>query len=209
MSDFYHDQIKARKNFDSAKPLVFDYSNEGAHPFPKNVVKFYLDSIHQANYDKYTYGLSGLSLLEKMLFLDFATTEGRQDSEVEKQLHRAVLLDLKGQRYDWGMNLTILIFMQNLDIDYIFWSYLQNCPNLFSIVDLDTMVRTMATFDPMGHPEHAELCEYMNDKGIIKNVSATAAENLEVAVYCLAKKLLNISKEKPAVQPNKRARRDY
>jgi len=203
MSDFYNEQIKARRNFHPEKPVVFDHSNKSASsqsavdkPFPKKVIKHFLDCIHQQRAGR-------LSLLDKMLFISFLMTEGREDSPMEKHMAEAMLANLKEQLYDRGTTLTILVYLQSLNTDWIFSSYLHNAGDVLAITDKATMAITIHDFDPMSKPEVAELCVHMTDAGIIADVSAQPEDNLEIAVIQLAKKLVKISEE-PVVKPKKR-----
>ena len=200
-SDFYDEQITARKNFDPEKPVVFDHSNENlsadVNRFPKKVIKFFLDCVHQKPADD-------LSLLEKMQFITFLTSEGRQDSQMEKRMAQLTLADLKDKQYDRGTNLMILICLQSLDTDWVFFSYFRNAGEVLSITDKATMALAIHDFDPMSVPEVAELCVYMTETGIIASVSDKPEDNLEIAVIQLAKKLVNISQEEPVVKPKKR-----
>jgi len=152
MSDFYDEQITARKNFDPEKTVVFDHSNENpsavVKPFPTKVIKHFLDCIHQ-QFDDY------LSLLEKMQFISFLTSEGRQDSQMEKHMAEIVLAGLKELQYGRGTTLTILVYLQSLDTDWLFSSYLSNAGSVLSITDKETMALTIHDFDPMSSSEVA------------------------------------------------------
>lgn len=192
MSDFYDAMITAQKNFDPQKPVTFDHSSENpskvAKPFPKKIIKFFLDSTHQQRRDT-------LSLLEMLQLMEFLSSEGRQKSTLEIELARRTLAKLKSYNYGCGTNLAILVYLQSLEDETAFSRFLVNADNVLRITNKKSMIKTMTNFD-LADQELKNLCSYMHDNGIINKVTESPAENLEMAVFQLAKKIVKINQEK-------------
>ena len=58
-----------------------------------------------------------LNQLELLRLLDFLTSEGRQDSELEQEMAKRLCDDLKQAKLDLVSKLMIVLFMSNFDRD--------------------------------------------------------------------------------------------
>ena len=143
-SDHFAGMIEGMIKFNNS--IVFDFSEktETKRCYPKKVIKYFLDSIHhQVRFFRrmsvkninvlYFEETEDLSQLEFLLLLDFLTSEGRQDSEIEQDMAARLCDDLKNAKLDIITKLMIVLFMTHFDSNNLGYDDFVNQDRFYSL----------------------------------------------------------------------------